>query len=270
MHEVSSPEFSVSAIRERHASSSVSLNVVPVLLHHEDTNFEPVTVYALLDACSQGTFVEEGILGPLLSKARDASVSLKTVNGDSHVNTKAISGLRVSCLHNVSERYGPTTISLPTAYTQEHMPFGATEVATASNTSSWKYLHRISEFLPVLDPSIPFSLIIGSNCSKALEPYEVIRSRDSGPFAIRTKLGWCVSGRLSNKLTSPIGCHFVKAQAPYSESQNHPGFVGDVKDESIGRALEFMYNQEFVERNSEETGRSVDDDRFLKDYVRWR
>ena len=36
-------------------------------------------------------------------------------------------------------------------------------------------------------------MIIGNNCPKALEPIEVIASKDGGPYAKRTRLGWCVS-----------------------------------------------------------------------------
>ena len=39
-------------------------------------------------------------------------------------------------------------------------------------------------------------LLIGGNCSKAVEPEEVLPSKDSGPFAFRTPLAWCVVGLL--------------------------------------------------------------------------
>ena len=47
-------------------------------------------------------------------------------------------------------------------------------------------------------------LLIGANCSKALEP-EVLPSKDGGPFAFRTPLGWCVDGlftKLERKVQS--------------------------------------------------------------------
>ena len=37
-------------------------------------------------------------------------------------------------------------------------------------------------------------LLIGANCPRALEPVQVISSRDGGPYAMKTVLGWCTVG----------------------------------------------------------------------------
>jgi len=37
-------------------------------------------------------------------------------------------------------------------------------------------------------------LLIGDNCPKALEPMQVIQSRNGGPYAYHSRLGWCVAG----------------------------------------------------------------------------
>ncbi|KAI2651225.1 Replicase polyprotein 1a [Labeo rohita] len=46
--------------------------------------------------------------------------------------------------------------------------------------------------LPEIEAGI--ELLIGTNVPKALEPLEVIRSVNDGPYAIRTMLGWTVNG----------------------------------------------------------------------------
>ena len=44
--------------------------------------------------------------------------------------------------------------------------------------------------------NIEIGLIIGANCTKALETEEVIPSKDGGQFACKSLLGWCVVGPL--------------------------------------------------------------------------
>ena len=262
LHEASTEEISVSAIQQND-SGSISLNVVPVILHHEDSSFEPIEVYALLDSCSQGTFVDEQAIAGLLPLSRVASISVKTVNGVDNISTRAVSGLKVSSVERISNRYGSSVVNLPTAYSRDGMPFGEGELATACSTKRWRYLKEIAEFLPEFDRRVPFALIIGANCSRALEPLEVIKSDGQGPFAVRTQLGWCVAGRLNEGSTSSLNCHLVKSRETTSSESNYP-FPFLIKDQSIRKALEWMYNQDVAEKNGEERGSSVDDRKFMK------
>ena len=41
---------------------------------------------------------------------------------------------------------------------------------------------------------ISVGLLIGANCTKALEPIEILQSRNGGPYAFKTWLGWYVIG----------------------------------------------------------------------------
>ena len=77
----------------------------------------------------------------------------------------------------------------------------------------WNYLERIAnEICPNADISV--GLLIGANCAETLEPKEVISSREIGancaeasepkedmissresdPYAVKTILDWCVLG----------------------------------------------------------------------------
>lgn len=40
-------------------------------------------------------------------------------------------------------------------------------------------------------------LLIGTNASKMLEPWEIVNSCGIGPYAVRTVLGWVVNGPLN-------------------------------------------------------------------------
>ena len=56
----------------------------------------------------------------------------------------------------------------------------------------WPYLKDIN--LPNIDAEV--ELLMGSDVLKALEPQEVKRSEDGGPYAVRTLLGWTINGPL--------------------------------------------------------------------------
>ena len=85
---------------------------------------------------------------------------------------------------------------------------------------------------------IPLGMIVGNNCPKALEPMEVIASRDGGPYATRRRLGWCVSAPDKESKTGSIVCNRIRVV----ETR--------IKDHAIGNALLQMWNEDFVEKDS--------------------
>lgn len=59
--------------------------------------------------------------------------------------------------------------------------------------AKWPYLK--GAVIPHIQAEV--ELLIGTNASKLLEPWEVINSRGNGPCAIKTLLGWVINGPLS-------------------------------------------------------------------------
>ena len=51
---------------------------------------------------------------------------------------------------------------------------------------------------------------IGGNCSKALEPREVIPSKNGGQFAFLILLRWCIVGAGGND--APVACNRVQCK----------------------------------------------------------
>lgn len=51
-------------------------------------------------------------------------------------------------------------------------------------------------------------LLIGTNASKLLEPWELVNSQGDGPYAVRTLLGWVIDGplRRNNIIRDKNGC----------------------------------------------------------------
>ena len=57
-------------------------------------------------------------------------------------------------------------------------------------------------------------LLIGANSTRALEPVQVIASRDGGPYAVKTVLGWCVVGPIAciNSRNGSLTCNRIAVQ----------------------------------------------------------
>ena len=100
----------------------------------------------------------------------------------------AVPGLRVSSSIAVDKEIW---LNLPPVYTREDIPVYIEQVATIENIKSWDHLTVIADKLPHAT-DIEIGLLISAECAKALEPQEVIASKNGGLFAFRTTMGWCV------------------------------------------------------------------------------
>ena len=105
----------------------ISMCVVPVKLRHGDSG-ETLKTYALLDNCSQGTFILERLLKRFGIKGRKTSINIKTLNGEVTNKSSMINGLKVASSRNSSEDW----LELPDTYTKKYLPVGKEDVATPS------------------------------------------------------------------------------------------------------------------------------------------
>ena len=76
LHEVN---FKVSAVWQE--SNESAMCIVPVRLHQENDPENEIEVYAMLDECSQGTFVDEKLVEKLSWQKRETTIKVETVNG---------------------------------------------------------------------------------------------------------------------------------------------------------------------------------------------
>ena len=71
----------------------------------------------------------------------------------------------------------------------------------------WEYLKPISKVITQMD-NFEVGMLIGVNCMKALEPIDIISSRDGGSYEYRTKLGWCIVGPITtSRNDDSVKCH---------------------------------------------------------------
>ena len=84
-------------------------------------------------------------------------------------------------------------LKLTCTYTQEDLPVDSNEVATMDKIKRWGYLDKIKAEVNT-NESVEVTLLTGANCVKALEHCELNASKNGGPYAFRTLLGWCIVG----------------------------------------------------------------------------
>lgn len=95
-------------------------------------------------------------------------------------------------------------IPLPHTYSQSGIPLDNEDIPTIERVSCWKHLEPIVKFLPSSSQVVKVGLLIGRDCPKALEPQNAVASKNNDPFALKTRLGWCVSGPLDESNSSSI------------------------------------------------------------------
>ena len=170
--------------------------VVPIWVGHTNSN-KMIKTYAMLDSCSQGSFIKGDLIADIGIKGRKSKLNVKTLTGETSKDSVMIDGLIISGINSKTSK-PMQWIEVKRAYSQQTLPVEKEEIATPDKIAKWDYLKPIMEELTPQD-NIDVGMLIGANCMKALEPLEIISSRSGGPYAFRTKLGWCIVGPIMKK-----------------------------------------------------------------------
>ena len=219
----------------------------------------------MLDCCSQGTFISTDEARKLKAEGVQTTIKIKTLNGEESQETEAVSGLKVS--KSSGQRMW---IDLPVTYTKEDLPVDDEDVATPEKIRKWKYLERIAGEI-TQGQGISIGLLIGGNCSKALEPLEVIPSEQGGSYAFKTLLGWCIVGTIGETtFDTAVACNRISVQDKVSKNVASHYFAREteVRDIGIEQMLKKIYTAEFndngTSRAAENTTKmSTEDRKFL-------
>ena len=98
-------------------------------------------------------------------------------------------------------------IELPRAYSKQSLPVQTEEVVTPNKIKIWDYLKSISREITEQD-DMEIEMLIGVNYMKALEPLEIVASRNGGLCVYNTNLGWCIVGPIVNKsINKSVKCN---------------------------------------------------------------
>ena len=119
------------------------------------------------------------------------TLTFKTLHREKTESTIAVEGIQVTEMSGDG-----SLLTLLKLYARE-IPVDKEENGTPAKFKEWKHLRSISNEIVQKD-DVQVGLLIGANCMKALEPTKIIHSEGGGPYAYKTRLGWCVVG--------PINC----------------------------------------------------------------
>ncbi|TKS65758.1 hypothetical protein D9C73_028515 [Collichthys lucidus] len=221
-------------------SDQCTLAIVPVKVKLSSNN-QVITTHAFLDPGSSATFCTESLKSKLNISGKNITIMLCTMGQEKRVSTSVVSGLEVSNMEGVQYH------KLPPVYTQSHLPVAKRHIPKQESLDKWTYLHKVK--IPHLDADI--ELLIGTNAAKLMEPWEVINSKGSGPYAVKTPLGWVVNGLMQEAICKGQGSHLCVTANRIS--------IRDVNDLLIKQ-----YHQDFPELAAEDkTEMSVEDKRFM-------
>ena len=270
MHPTCLQHFSVSHIRQP-GGNATSLPIVPVIVHHKDHPDQTVSVYAMLDECSQGTFIKDSVLVSLsAAPVRHTSIAIETLNSIEVMKCKALENLVVRAVPEHHNMYPAESIKLPICYTQETLPIDSKDLPPPESFACWPYLATAAKLLYCQGASIPVGLLIGANCPKALEPRELIPSQGDGPYAYRSRLGWCIVGSILANTCDVLRCNATAVRIPMNDvstnstSMRHFGMIKSVRECNISEQLNDMYMHDFVEAQPEKKALSGEDVKFLE------
>ena len=218
--------------------------VVPVDICQPDSS-KVLDTYAMLDNCSQGTFVKEEIVKALGITGAETRVTVKILNGEISQMATLVENMKITGSLGKLK-----WIKLPRAYTKQELPGDEQEIATPEKVKRWNYLEGIvNEICPNTDISV--GLLIRVNCAETLEPKEVISSRECDPYAVKTILGWCVVGPIScsKKNGDKVSCNCVSVGEAGSQNlgKHHFCVINEVKDTGIKDMLNKNYHADFTE-----------------------
>ena len=161
----------------------INMCVVSVRIRHCNSQKE-VKTSALLDSCSQGTFVTEQILKELDVIGVKTSINIKTLNGNQKVSSTLVDGIMVS-KQVLSARDQIHWVKLPKLYSRKEIPVDPLEVATPLKLKKWQNIDCIAGKI-ASDDAVSIDALIGANYLKVLEPTDFIVSKNGDPYTLET------------------------------------------------------------------------------------
>ncbi|KAL4009499.1 hypothetical protein ACER0C_003351 [Sarotherodon galilaeus] len=159
--------------------------------------------YAFLDPGSTACFCTEELMHELNLTGRKTNILLKTMGEEKVVSSHIVSGLEISSLDS------DDFFELPEMYSHSDIPASADNAPSQDYVNRWTYLQQVS--IPRIEAKI--GLLIGANAPKAVEPWQVIASKNGGPYAVKTRLGWTISEPLQGSSSQRAACGLIQVAA---------------------------------------------------------
>lgn len=224
------------------------LSIVPVKIKSKKSD-KWVETYAFLDPGSTATFCTEDLQRRLCVRGQPTRIHLSTMGQEKREESKVINSSAISNLE-VCGWEDTNFIDLPKVFTHKNIPVHTGNMPKQADIEKWSYLKEVN--LPEIKSEV--GLLIGANCSRALEPWRIINSQGGGPYAMKTAIGWVVNGPVKKELqdTTNWTPHF---------SVNRISIV------EIEKLLVEQYNSDFQELKYNEKEEMSQEDRHFMESV---
>ena len=192
--------------RTSSGSSIIGLSIVPVKVKAKGQD-KKVLTYAFLDSGSNTSFCTEDLLKKLGVKGEKTTLSLTTMQTSNEEIACSLVNLEVSDLSDLN------SIDLPMVYSRPSLPVSTDTIGTQEDVNRWPHLKGVT--IPSIDAEI--GLLLGSDVPEVLQPKEMKQSKNGGPFATRTILGWVLNGPLGRTGVKRPAANFVDTNAKLSK-----------------------------------------------------
>lgn len=233
------------------SNESVILHAILPVRVKTKGNTKSVITYAFYDDGSGGCFLTENLREQLGVDGERTELQLGTVHGQSLVTTTVVHDLVVT---DMEDKY---PIEILRSYTRMEIPVTEQQIPTPELVEQWEHLRGVAKRIHKFIPNLEIGLLIGSNCPAALEPLEVVPRGDEGPYAMRLRHRWTLTGPLHVKDSlnpSNVTCHRIKARE-----------VESVKETVSPQAIQQMFELDFNDHRSgpDECSYFQEDKRFM-------
>ena len=226
------------------AGDSCVLAIVPVRIKSKRSD-EAVEVYAFMDLGSSASFCTEALARQLNVQGRRTELMLSTINARRRVESYILTDLEVSGIEDNN------FIALSKVFTQKRIPVSRENVPLQKEVEKWPYLSEVR--LPHIDADV--ELLIGTKEYSILEPWKVIPSKDNGPYAVKTALGWILNGPLR------------EADTRVNDSTQPSAAVNRIAIDSVEELLIQQYNHDFPEHNCDDKSEMSQEDHCFMESV---
>ena len=218
-------------------ASKVALPFLLVKVTSPETGVS-VKTYALLDSGSNVSLCQDQLLRMLKTRGRIEKMSLTTLEKENNETTARVVSLRVSSLDGSEE------LTIPQVHARSNLHLSSSNLVTEAEVQRWP--HR--KDLPLHHAEIDdVMLLIGQDSPEALMPITTVPGGKGEPYAVRTRLGWTVSGPVSSSSNKVFpASHYISN--------------GDLLHEKVER----FWKLESSGIYEQERGMSVEDRRVLE------
>ena len=179
------------------SQSKIALPIKPVLVKAKDGRY--IKAYALHDNCSSGSLCSEGLVQRLGLPTQPLTATLTTVSQKTEVKTAAVD-------LELTDLSGEFTYSMKQVLTRPTLNIDIGCLVTNRDLARWDHLSDLD--LPDVDLN-KVELLIGQDNPDLLVPLETRQGDTGGPYAVRTCMGWGVSGPVIPTGSSSFTSYFM-------------------------------------------------------------